>query len=71
MFFRSVVVGGVRTFAFHPFEVAPVVLSRFRFQGVCLDPCFFLQLCFFTLPHRPEGDNKSGKWNVQQVTCFS
>ena len=67
MFFRFVVVGRVRTFAFQPFEVAPIVLSSFRFQVVCLDP-LFLPLCFFTLPRRPEGDNKSGNWNVQQVT---
>ena len=68
MFFRCVVFGGVRTFAFHPFEVAPIVLSSFRFHVVCPDPFYFLQLCFFTLPRRPEGDNKSGNWNVQQVT---
>ena len=71
MFFRCVVFGRVRTFAFHPFEVAPIVLSSFRFHVVCLDPFYFFAVCFFTLPRRPEGDNKSGNWNVQQVTCFS
>ena len=55
MFFRLAVFGRVRTFAFHPFEVAPIVLSSFRFQVVCLDPFYFFAVVLFYFTSQARG----------------